>query len=220
MRGPEFKKRLSVVVAVIGTLAASFSLLSVENPIFEHILNDRRQILVLTSAAIGLSGSIFAAFLVTQGLRRSRLRRRARRVFIIYAREDQKEAKKLAEALRVSGVEPWLDTDEISAGEVWKDAVSKALSESAMAIVLLTEHASSSDFVKYELRSAIQNMEANDKITSPIIPVLYSGGVIPSSLQHIQYVDMSQPDAVEFLVRSVYRAMDRVLASHETRESE
>ncbi|WP_137111513.1 toll/interleukin-1 receptor domain-containing protein [Rhodobacter sp. SY28-1] len=145
--------------------------------------------------------------------RRNRLKRRARRVFIIYSRKDREKAAEVARVLRQAGVEPWLDFENIVAGEVWRDVVRKALDDSAMAIAIFSENFGESDSVKDELDQAIKTLESSDKVTSPIIPLLYSGGEIPVRLRHIHYVDMEQKDSSEFLVRSVERAMDRVLES-------
>jgi hypothetical protein len=47
-------------------------------------------------------------------------------VFISYAIEDSAEAYRLYKDLKSSGVKPWIDKEEIRAGEDWKLAISKA----------------------------------------------------------------------------------------------
>ncbi len=54
-----------------------------------------------------------------------------KRIFLIYAREDLDKARWLSGALRERGFRPWLDVEEIVAGEVWKKSVLCALEESA-----------------------------------------------------------------------------------------
>lgn len=211
MRDPEIQKYLSVLTAMVSVIAAGLSLFAFEFETFDGF-NDGHLSSQVFAASVGLTGSVVASLLYLRVIRRGQLRRRARRVFIIYPRENLTEARSMAELLSKNGVEPWLDVDEISAGEVWQDVIAQGLDESAMAVVLLTSHSASSEFVKSEVRAAIHNLEARDKKTSPIIPVLYEGGEVPSSLKHIHYVDMTEPKAQEFLMKSIFRAMDRVVA--------
>ncbi|MEO9683246.1 MAG: toll/interleukin-1 receptor domain-containing protein [Tateyamaria sp.] len=211
MRSSENLKKLVAVATMISLILTGFGLVAIEGKTLDFILTDlgwRPEIVV---ALFGLSASIFASVICSKIIRRSHLRRRARRVFIIYPHESKQEARDMAELLQKNDVEPWLDINEISAGEVWRDAIAQALDESAMAVVLLTEHSGSSEFVKSEIKAAVHNLEARDKKTSPVIPVLYEGGEVPSSLRHIHYVDMSEPDAEAFLVKSIFRAMERVV---------
>ena len=42
------------------------------------------------------------------------------RVFISYAREDTEAANRLYNDLKLSGLEPWLDTESLVGGENWR----------------------------------------------------------------------------------------------------
>ncbi|MEP3632209.1 MAG: toll/interleukin-1 receptor domain-containing protein [Shimia thalassica] len=206
-----------MLIAVVSAAAASFSLLAIENVSLSEFLFDDQRTLVMLLGAVSAMGAGFASLLMLRVMRRNRLRMRARRAFIIYAHDDTELAQKIAATLREGGVEPWLDSEQIAAGEIWKDAIAKGLEESAMAVVLLTSKTEKSDFAMSEVKAAIRDMEASDKVTSPVIPVLFEGGSVPSQLAHIHYVDMSKDDAMSFLVKSVHRAMDRVVRETEER---
>lgn len=212
-------RAIAMVAAMISVFSAGASLTSFDNPAFIGLMNVVSKHVYLLFGFTSIIASIAASFLFFQVMRRSRLRRRARRVFIIYTRQDAKIAREISHFLRENGVEPWLDTEQISAGQVWRGAIRNALSESALAIVLLTKNATSSEYVRAELKAAIQNMEAIDRKTSPIIPVLFEGGKMPSSLSHIQCVDMSAPESKDFLLRSIQRAMDRIVDQGEVRKA-
>ena len=54
-------------------------------------------------------------------------RDRALRVFLGYAREDFDKVKSISDSLRKSGFEPWLDKDNLVAGENWASAVEAAI---------------------------------------------------------------------------------------------
>jgi hypothetical protein len=213
-RSPEFMKLLAMSASIIGAIAAGLSIFAFENLFFVELLADRRERLVILVGVFGASFSAFASYTILNVQRRNQLRRRLRRVFIIYAQSDHEVAKEIAENLREAGIEPWLESEQISAGEVWKDAISEALNSSAMAVVVISENSLQSSAVEFELRTAISKMVADDKSTSPIIPIVLKGGKVPSSLEHIHYVDMANPDAMEFLLRSIKRAMDRILTEN------
>src|SRR4051812_22715483 len=55
--------------------------------------------------------------------------RNQKRVFIIYAREDEVAARKLATELRQNGFNTWFDQDELEPGEIWQKTILKALEE-------------------------------------------------------------------------------------------
>lgn len=213
-RSPEFMKLLALYASIVGAMAAGLSIFAFENRLVVELLADRKESLVTLLGVFGAVFSAFASYTILNVQRRNQLRRRLRRVFIIYAQSDHEVAKQIAEKLREGGVEPWLDSEQILAGEVWKDAISEALNSSAMAVVVISENSLQSEAVEFELRAAIKKMEADDKSTSPIIPVVLKGGKVPSSLEHIHYVDMAVPDAMEFLLRSITSAMDRILTEN------
>jgi len=59
-------------------------------------------------------------------------------VFICYCREDLGIAKKLYVDLKNAGLEPWLDTEDLLPGQLWKTAIDKAIRESSYFLVLLS----------------------------------------------------------------------------------
>ena len=44
-----------------------------------------------------------------------------KKIFVSYAREDLKTAKKLHTDLKAHGFDPWLDEENLLAGENWRD---------------------------------------------------------------------------------------------------
>ena len=135
------------------------------------------------------------------------------RVFMIYARADLRVAKEIADQLRTNGMEPWLDVEQIQAGQLWKDVVANALDESAIAIILLSKNFVARKWAMEELNHAMANLHSPDKYTTPIIPVKIDSTEVPATLAHIQYVDMEAGDEAEFLLKSVDAVMQRVLGA-------
>ena len=61
-------------------------------------------------------------------------------VFLSYAREDADAAKRIAEALRASGLEVWFDQNELRGGEAWDAKIRKQIDACALFIPLISVH--------------------------------------------------------------------------------
>jgi hypothetical protein len=113
-------------------------------------------------------------------------RRRKQKVFISYAREDTQLAKQLAEQLRASGLEPWLDLEELHAGENWASASGRALESSDVIVALVSKSFSRSHHLQREWNFAI----GSKKHAGRVLPVLTPGtpiDVAPWIAKHIQH---------------------------------
>ena len=82
------------------------------------------------------------------------------RVFISYAREDEKFVLRLASELRTRGISIWFDQWDISPGADWDQSIDKALHESERFIVILSPAAVSSRQVRAEIQAAIDTAKA------------------------------------------------------------
>jgi hypothetical protein len=179
-----------------------------------HFVNSKQPEALGIIVGLGaVTAAALSAFYMSHVLVKQRAIRKARRVFIIYAKEDLEAAKKITELLKERGFEPWLDVDQIEAGQIWKNAIASALDESAMAIVLLSENFSRSTSAISELKQAISKMQSSDRNSSPIIPVKLDKADIPSDLSHIQYVDLRDQNASDFLIKSLEGTMRRIVGT-------
>jgi hypothetical protein len=125
---------------------------------------------------------------------RSRQRQLAnRQVFIVYSRPDMQEARLVGAKLRQLGLAPWLDLDELHAGQNWREAVSAALHDSVAAIVLLSPNFMKSTETQEELRTVLAQ--------SVVIPVRIGepGIAVPPELTGIQIIDLEEPTALRDL---------------------
>jgi len=93
-------------------------------------------------------------------------------VFICYAKEDLKTAKRLYDDLERAGIAVWLNKKKLVVGQNWKLEIKKAMQHSRYILTLLSSHSvSKSGYVQEELREAL-DMQARmplDQIR--IIPV-------------------------------------------------
>ena len=106
------------------------------------------------------------------------------KIFISYARKDEKFVLKLAADLRAAGVDLWLDQLDISPGMTWDEAVEAALEACPNFMIVLSENAVASRPVKDELSFALEEEKH-------IIPVLYRTCKISFRLRRIQRSDFT-----------------------------
>ena len=79
------------------------------------------------------------------------------RVFISYAREDTQAANKLYNDLKLLGLDPWLDTESLLAGQNWRIAVKDAIRNSRYFIALLSSNSVEKiGYVQRELKEALE----------------------------------------------------------------
>lgn len=157
---------------------------------------------------VGIASALAATAAYTSILwsRRLARARERKRVFLIYAREDLDIARRLSVFLRERGFRPWLDVDEIAPGEVWKKSVLRALEESAVALVLVSENLGKKGFVQEELKVALSTLQERQQDVSPVIPVRLSESPVPEALGDVQWVNLFDPDGFERLEHGLNRA--------------
>ncbi len=61
-------------------------------------------------------------------------------VFLSYAREDTDAARRLAEALRSSGLEVWFDENELRGGEAWDAKIRRQIDDCALFVAVISQH--------------------------------------------------------------------------------
>lgn len=95
-----------------------------------------------------------------------------KKIFISYAREDFRAAKKLSEYLKILGSEPWLDDTSLLPGQKWKQRIKHAIEESDFFIALLSSNSvTKRGFVQKELKQAIDLLEEFPNESVFVIPV-------------------------------------------------
>lgn len=110
------------------------------------------------------------------------------RIFVSYARKDQKFVKQLAADLVAAGVELWVDYRDIKPGDDWDEAVKAGLDLCDAMILVLTRTSAASKNVKVEWSYYLEQ----DK---PIYPALFGPCEIPFRLRLHQHVDFTSDRA-------------------------
>jgi hypothetical protein len=113
-------------------------------------------------------------------------------VFISYAREDSAEAQRLYRDLKNAGAKPWMDKEEIRAGENWKLAISKAIKNNRFFVPLFSSKSVTKvGYVNRELRYALEALDNYPEKDIYIIPVRLDNCEIPfEKLENRDYADL------------------------------
>lgn len=116
----------------------------------------------------------------------------AGQVFICYAREDQKMARRLYDDLKRAGVTPWIDCEDLLPGQKWRLMINQALKNSAYVIVLLSSRAlSKRGFVQKEMKRALDLVDELPPEDVFVIPVrLDECTPIDERLQELHWEDL------------------------------
>jgi len=124
------------------------------------------------------------------------------KVFISYAREDSAAATSLYEDLKRPGIEPFLDTSDIGAGEKWSRVIENEIIESEWVLALLSNKSLTKLYVHYEWDLALKD---GNKL---FIPVRLEPCAVPETLSSFQWVDIfpSRDDALRKILRRLNRS--------------
>lgn len=133
--------------------------------------------------------------------------------FLCHASEDEHEAKQLADALKANGISPWLDKNELKAGDEWHQKIKKAITEDIdYFVVLQSANMISKDigYVNREISAARERLPEFRTTRQFIFPVVLDD---PSSMleefESLQSVDVRTPHGVDELVRAIKRDLKK-----------
>jgi hypothetical protein len=129
------------------------------------------------------------------------------RVFISYAREDTEAANRLYNDLKMAGLEPWLDTQSLLAGQNWKIAIRDAIKNSRYFIPLLSSNSVEKvGYVQKELKEALEVLDEFPKSKIFVIPVrINECKVNDDKLRELHIVDLflNWSEGIAKILRSV-----------------
>jgi hypothetical protein len=106
------------------------------------------------------------------------------RVFVSYAREDSDFVLRLVSDLKSKGLPIWVDKLELSAGDLWDDAIAAALREAQTVVVVLSPDAAKSRHVANEISRGLDDGKR-------VVPIMLRECEIPFQLTRIQRFDFS-----------------------------
>ncbi|MEP7351799.1 MAG: TIR domain-containing protein [Acidobacteriota bacterium] len=133
------------------------------------------------------------------------------RVFIAYVVEDLKLARKLRDGLAAAGCAPWLDKDQLLAGQDWPRAIERAIGTADAFIACFSPRSlKKRGQFQCELRLALEQARRRPlwdrEDDAFLLPVRLEPCEVPRRIaEHVQYVDLF-PDwdsGLQQLIRSI-----------------
>ena len=128
-------------------------------------------------------------------------------VFLSYGREDSAEADRLRAELEHRGFEVWIDTSELRGGQLWKQALARAIREARYFIALMsTSSTTRESTATWELRQALERQAALPDDAVFVVPARLDECAPPvADLEDFHWIDL-YPDWAEG-VKRVLRAL-------------
>jgi hypothetical protein len=102
-------------------------------------------------------------------------------VFLAHASEDKPFVRKLFKILKESGLDPWLDEENLMPGVKWDDKIVDAIEKSRFFIACISSHSITKDgYIQKELRVALSNLEKKSAEAIYFIPALIEDVDLPN----------------------------------------
>lgn len=111
-------------------------------------------------------------------------------VFVSYKHEEEAFAQMLIHQLQAAGFKMWIDTEQLRAGENWREAINYAIKDSFALVLVISPDAQRSEYVTYEWAFAqgagIKVIPLLLKSTTRLHPQL-------EMLQYLDFTDQARP---------------------------
>jgi predicted nucleotide-binding protein len=110
-----------------------------------------------------------------------------RLVFVSYARSDRAPVQRIVDELRILGIQVWIDSANLVAGEDWTSSIARALDRASNLIVFVSPESMRSKWTLAEVQHAAHRGVR-------VVPVLLKRtplSNLPPALSRIQWIDVS-----------------------------
>jgi len=124
------------------------------------------------------------------------------KTFVSYSHDDRYLAETMADDLRASGVQAWIDVDGLTGGDVWERTIEEVIAEVDALVVIVTPNALKSEWVPKEIAMA----RTHDTRIVPLIMARFDD--VPATLAALMIADLQ---AVDFTVLGREEGLKRLL---------
>jgi TIR domain len=131
-------------------------------------------------------------------------------LFLSYARADAEKVKPIYDKLRENGFAPWMDTEDILAGERFETKISQAIKKTDFFLAFLSS--SSVDrrgVLRTEVRQALAKWNEMLEDDIYLIPIRLEPQEIPEELAGFQALDAFAPNWWDRLLRAIKAGMEK-----------
>jgi ATP-dependent Clp protease ATP-binding subunit ClpC len=126
------------------------------------------------------------------------------RVFMCHASGDKPAVRELYERLKRNRIEPWLDAEDLLAGQEWRYEIEKAVRLTHIVLVCLSAHSvNKTGFVHKEIKIALDVADQQPDGTIFVIPLKLEECEVPDRLRQWQWVNLYEENGFERLMRAL-----------------
>jgi formylglycine-generating enzyme required for sulfatase activity len=134
------------------------------------------------------------------------------RLFLAHASEDKPAVRQLYQKLKARGFEPWLDSEDLLPGQIWRVEIPKAIRDAAVFLACLSSRSVAKvGYVQNEFRLALSAFGQRPAGSIYLIPVRLDDCEVPDlqipdlglRLRNLHWVDLFADDGLDRLVRAL-----------------
>lgn len=126
------------------------------------------------------------------------------KVFLCHGKEDKPKVREIYSRLRKDGTEPWLDEEDLLAGQDWDLEIRKAVRASHAIIVCLSRASVNKEgYFQKEIKFALDVADEKPEGTIYILPIKLEECDVPDRLSKRHWIDYFEEDGYEKVVRAL-----------------
>ena len=126
------------------------------------------------------------------------------RIFLLYARSDEKTVRRLYNRLSKTGASVWMDRKNLLPGQDWQSEIRQAIYSSDIVIVCLSEQFNKKGGHRHEeLRIALEWANILPASMISIIPIRLEKCELPEPLQRRQCLDLFESNGYKKLISAL-----------------
>jgi serine/threonine protein kinase len=127
------------------------------------------------------------------------------KVFLCHSSEDKPAVRDLYQRLRAEGVAPWLDEEDLLAGQDWRHEIPKAVRESDIVIICLSRQSVTKiGYVQKEIKYALDVADEQPEGAIFLIPLKLEECRVPERLSQWHWVNYFEDRGYERLLRTLH----------------
>lgn len=132
----------------------------------------------------------------------------ALRIFLCHSSKDKEKVRQLYHRLKADGHSPWLDEEDLIAGQHWQREIPKVVRSSDVVIVCISGNAiTQAGYIHKEISFALDVAEEQPDGTIFLIPLRFEDCEMPDRLSHLHWVNFFSDRGYDNLLRALdYRA--------------
>jgi len=127
------------------------------------------------------------------------------KIFLSYASEDFPQVKPFYEKLKESGLQPWLDREDLLPGVDWDREIVRQIKQSHFVLFCISKRSRTKrGYIQKELRTALEAFQEIPSGETFLIPVRLEECPVPNELSKYQYADIFRTGEFEKLLKSMF----------------